>query len=229
MANIMTNDGQLRTRDVVVEFLRAYLSRRGVDCWQPRDFKQMEKRWAKDHKHYYNIVCSATDALLYVSEDLRHFMESSQRETKFEAMAKNLSTRIVETRSVQTEAFKAIADEIFREKITWSNIVTFFLYFSEIILRIVDTEENLHSDGEMVNDIIKWMCKYIDRNLVQWINAKTDKWENLYEDPIYVQARRNEAKSRMKPTSKSYFGRMGLAAVAILAGSLYLGSKLAVQ
>ncbi|RWS03558.1 apoptosis regulator Bcl-2-like protein [Dinothrombium tinctorium] len=126
--------------------------------------------------------------------------------------------------SIGYQLFKNVADELFREGINWDHILTLFVFSSELAFH------NAASKGHpsMVDDIMGWLCRYLNENILQWI-ADQGGWETfiLYAngidevDSAFFRSRRNSCMGKFLFVAGS-LGLLGAIAVACL---LFIAKK----
>ncbi|XP_023221577.1 bcl-2-like protein 2 [Centruroides sculpturatus] len=67
-----------------------------------------------------------------------------------------------------------VSNELFSDGVTWTKIVAFFVFASEMALIC----HRYGSDTKIVNDVAEWSTSYIKSNLLMWITCNGG-WNNL--------------------------------------------------
>lgn len=125
-------------------------------------------------------------------------------------------------------ASKEVADELFLQGISWSHIVTFLVYNAELASKAIELskrERNIEKGAKMVSQVVDCVCRYFDTCLMQWINQQEDGWMSVKK---YEAATVNQNYYPFRDYAnvlgiKQY---LGVAAVAVVLGGLFLCSKL---
>lgn len=137
-------------------------------------------------------------SLISLTDELKEFINEVYHDRFREAID------IIDPKKPDFDGLEAVAHELLSNDITWFHILTFLYYGSELASRMDGGEQ-----------IINWMCNYIDQNLSQWIGQQEGGWSSINS------YRRNRGQ-------KNYLGVAAFAGVCI-AGGIYLCSKFIIQ
>lgn len=207
------------TRDILVEFMNTHLKQRGHEFLPPLPVptsknghknKQNQSSTtgnnSKDYRKSLNEICQSLNE---ISNELHEFISKAYND-KFRE-----SIDVINLEEPDYQALDTIADELFRQDITWFHILTFLHYGAELACKAIEGNDDSDESYNMVYQIIDWMCKYIDKKLLKWIKKQDGGWMSIndYKDP----------------KNKGLRHYLGYAAFFAFVGGLYLCSKFTSQ
>lgn len=198
------------TRDIVGKYMNNYLPAKFHQN-NTRDDNNDEVRFNSDQEYCQRLdeVCRS---LAILSNELKSFVKEVHKD-RFKDLTSNIVTEIKDDRPRLKSALKKIADELFSQGINWSHIVTFLVFCAELQCRSLEISNN--TNGARLRSLLNnWICKYIDENLMQWIDEQEGGWLDV---TAIITERENKKKS-----IRNY---MSVAAIAAFVGGLYLCSK----
>lgn len=213
-------------KDLVVEFFEAFLLERKNCSWS---FKARDVNQACTDLHFY-LLEDVLESVKRIATQLEKFIGDDYNE-RFVGLTEPLIPKLRQgNKKVFYKAFKAVADELFSQRISWSHIVTFLVYNAELAHRAIELarrEDNEEEADKMVSLLVECVCRYFQENLMQWI--KQQGWRDIikYEAAPTSQSPPQQKETNNSRAIKQYVGAAAFAAV--IGGLFLLCSKLSVQ
>lgn len=204
------------TRDILVEFMNTRLAKRGHRSLPKLSVarnghrrNQSSYNRSRDYRRSLYDICQILNEM---SSELQEFISNTHHDKFREAL------EIIDLEEPDYGSLGRLADTLFCPDISWFHILTFLHYGAELACKGFEAYYNNDEQGyEMVYRIIDWMCEYIDGGLIDWIKGQGG-WMSIKD---YKEYKEDEYKS-VRPKYSTF---LGIAALAVVTGGLYLCSK----
>ena len=197
-------------RDLVINFIRNYLSTKGKD-----------PEWLYDRLPTVETESNVVfDSLLKLAKECQEFIDDKHND-RFASLFDRLLLKLETGPPGEYHAaFESITDELFSQGISWSHIVIFLLYTAELTNKLLErpilNDKQKDKTFMMVNKIISFVCREFKHRLLKWIEEQDGGWLSIKDQE------RPDINLKSDRGVRQYIGLVAFAAV--LCG-LYLCSK----
>lgn len=155
----------LRTEDVIRRFVHASVD---IDRCLPENDTA--------NKEYTNQLNLIVDALEKLSLQFRLFCEKKQHKQSFGKIVENLN---VDNISKANERFTIICDQLFKEGIKWSHIVTYLTLCVELARLAREKSNDISFTNSSVGLVIRMATSFAESRLSKWIESDGGGWSGV--------------------------------------------------
>ena len=148
---------------VIAEYLKEELQVKG-HSWQSKNRINQSELILSEHRRQNVVEC-----LIVLSRSIRRVHKA-----QLGRMCSKLKARLDDLTRLNYESFKTLADKLFVGEVKWSHVICLLVFAGELIL----TELNSNPSRELIENIHRFLCTYLNTHLLSWINEQ-GAWNGL--------------------------------------------------